>query len=226
MRDAHRAQATNAGPARGELVQRYLPAVYRYLLAVVRNADLADELCQEFALKFLGGEFHRADPERGRFRDYVKSVIFNLVRSYHRNRGKWPAALPDQVGEQSPETDDDTTFAGEWREEVLNQTWQALEQQQSNYFHVLKLRVENPDLSSRELAERYATAQNKPMTAANVRKILERAHARFADLMVAEVAESLEAPAESSLRAELQELDLLKYCRTALENWASKNPAD
>ena len=42
------------------------------------------------------------------------------------------------------------------------------------------------------------------------------------DLLVQEVAASLDEPNVDSLRSELQELDLLKYCRTVFENWAEK----
>ena len=53
------------------------------------------------------------------------------------------------------------------------------------------------------------------MTPENVRKSLQRAQAKFADLLLDQVAESLDDPA-ADLEAELRELDLLQYCRTAL----------
>ena len=53
------------------------------------------------------------------------------------------------------------------------------------------------------------------MTPENVRKTLQRAQAKFADQLLDRVAESLDDPA-ANLEAELRELDLLKYCRTAL----------
>ena len=223
MQEAHGSQTSRAASARSVLVQRYLGAVYRYVLAIVRDVSLADELCQEFSLKFLAGEFHKAAPERGRFRDYLKTVIVNLVRSHHRAQGKQPQPLPDQVGETPvmPAEDDEGQFAVEWRKEVLELTWQSLKQERENYYHVLRLRVENPESSSAELADRYANEQGRSITAANVRKILERAHAKFAKLLIAEVADSLSEPDHESVRAELTELDLLKYCQSALEDWAA-----
>lgn len=223
--EAHRSQAPGAQPARAELVQRYLGAVYRYLLAIVRDVDVAEELCQQFAVKFLDGAFRRADPERGRFRDYVKTVAINLVRGYHRERQKQPQALPDQVGSEdqsASEEQQEAAFVREWQKEVLEQTWQALRRERENYYHMLRLRVENPDLSSAQLSERYSTEQDKPMTSANARKILERAHAKFAALMVVEVASSLGQPDPEAVAAELKELDLLKYCHSAFEEWAAK----
>ena len=58
------------------------------------------------------------------------------------------------------------------------------------------------------------------MRADQVRKALQRSHAKFAELLVDEVATSLGAPSRDELAEELRELDLLKYCRSALERHA------
>ena len=42
-------------------LDRYLRSVFRYLLAITRNAESAEELTQEFSLRFLRGDFQRAD---------------------------------------------------------------------------------------------------------------------------------------------------------------------
>src|SRR5262245_44520612 len=76
---AHGETTDSAVSARNRLMLRYSGAVYRYLLGAVRDPDVASDLCQEFAVKFLRGDFRRAAPERGRFRDYVKSALVNLV---------------------------------------------------------------------------------------------------------------------------------------------------
>src|SRR3954470_7569922 len=60
-----RAQDHDADPDRkalAELVERYHPAAYSYLLARTGREDDASDLFQEFALKLLRGEFRRADP--------------------------------------------------------------------------------------------------------------------------------------------------------------------
>jgi len=69
LRQAHQGPEDAAAAARQELMQRYCGAVYRYLLSAVRDPHTAEDLTQEFALRFVGGHFHRADPSRGRFRD-------------------------------------------------------------------------------------------------------------------------------------------------------------
>ena len=60
-------------------------------------------------------------------------------------------------------------------------------------------------------------ARGTALRADLVRKALQRSHARFAELLVDEVAASLADPTHDELALELSELDLLKYCRSVLE---------
>ncbi len=109
--------------ARNRLLQRYSGAAYRYLLGAVRDPDTATELTQEFALRFIRGDFHRADPKRGRFRDYVKTALVHLVTDYYRSRQAWPKPLADDVPDRAAaaiigeSADDD--FLASWRAELL-----------------------------------------------------------------------------------------------------------
>ena len=74
---AHRGPPESMAEAQEILIRRYAGAVHRYLLGAVRDPDVAAELSQEFALRFLRGDFHWADPARGRFRDFVKQALHN-----------------------------------------------------------------------------------------------------------------------------------------------------
>src|SRR5436305_1077832 len=75
---AHRGPREAIPEAQRQLLERYCGAIYRYLLGSLRNADAADEVAQEFAYCFVRGDFKGADPQRGRFRDFVKTVLFHL----------------------------------------------------------------------------------------------------------------------------------------------------
>ncbi len=57
----------------------------------------------------------------------------------------------------------------------------------------------------------------KPFTAASVRKTLQRAREKFAALLVEEVTRSIESNDPTHVEDELIALDLLRYCRVALE---------
>src|SRR5262245_15733603 len=83
------AESPDAATTRQQLLmERYCGAVYRYLLGALRDHDAAEDLFQEFAERFLRGEFRRADPQRGRFRDYVKTALIHLVTDYYRAQRK------------------------------------------------------------------------------------------------------------------------------------------
>src|SRR5262245_42007918 len=90
-----------ANDARRSVLFRYGGAVYRYLLASTRDPHAADDLSQEFALRFVRGDYDHADPARGRFRDLVKTVLCHLVVDHFRKRkvvplpaGGFPAPGP------------------------------------------------------------------------------------------------------------------------------------
>src|ERR1051326_6536809 len=108
VREAHQADDAEVMKAQEALLQRYTGAIYRYLLGVLRDANAADEVFQEFALKFVRGAFRNADPEKGRFRDFVKKALWNLIHD-HRNKERYqPAGLEAESRLPAP-SDDETT---------------------------------------------------------------------------------------------------------------------
>jgi DNA-directed RNA polymerase specialized sigma24 family protein len=117
---AHGAGADTVVAARNRLMLRYHGAVYRYLPGAVRDPDAAGDLCQEFAVRYLRGDFRRAAPDRGRFRDYVKMALVNLVNDHHRARQAAPKALA--VDAPSPSDSSAEDFERGWRAELLEQT--------------------------------------------------------------------------------------------------------
>jgi RNA polymerase sigma-70 factor (ECF subfamily) len=208
-----------AGPdARNRLMLRYSPAAYRYLLGAVRDPDAAADLCQEFAVRFLRGDFRRADPGRGRFRDYVKTALSNLANDYHRSRQAQPRPLaPNTPEPAAPGETSDDDFLGGWRQALLDRAWEALAAENPGYHATLFIRVHEPDLPSPEMAKRLGVQLGKPVSPEHVRKMLQRAHGKFADLLLDQVAASLDDNSVEALNDELKALDLLRYCQSALE---------
>ena len=212
------APGTGANAAQTAALLRYHRAVYRYLCGAVRDENVAEELAQEFALKFIRGDFRGADPARGRFRDYVRTALSRLVTDYHRSRQAAPQALVADVAAPAAPVPEDGDFLGEWRAELLDRTWEALGEANPAYKAALLLKVREPDLSSAEAAERLSAELGRPLTADWVRKAVQRAHEKFADLLVDEVTRSLgEAVGPELVSAELTDLNLLPYCRTAFD---------
>ena len=221
MVQAHGGVAGGVAAAQAALLQRYRGAVLRYLLGAVRDGDVAEELAQEFALRFLRGDFRRASPDRGRFRDYLRTALIHLVDDFHRARMAGPLQMGENACEPTapatPTHDSGRDFLARWREELLERTWEALEKANAGYKAALLLRVREPDLTAAQIAEEIAVPLGKPVTADWVRKGLQRAHEKFADLLLAEVGLSLETQDVTCIEEELRELDLLRYCRTAIE---------
>jgi RNA polymerase sigma-70 factor (ECF subfamily) len=226
--------------ARAKLLERYHEAVYRYLVARLGDVHRAGEVYSNFAVRVL--ECHpflaRADPARGRFRDYLKAVLWRMVIDEIRARdshaplaqggdsGVEPAAPPP---EPSPSERDEAEFLACWRQEVLNQAWKALEEQERRsgqpYCTAVRLREANPAIRSKALAEQVSAAVGRPFTEAGIRKVVQRGREMFGDLLVAEVARSLQKTPEDAVAAEqvgqeLAELGLLfSYTKAALERY-------
>jgi RNA polymerase sigma factor (sigma-70 family) len=229
VRKAHAGTPGAVRDAQQQLLDRYGGAIRRYLRGVLHNADAADDLFQDFACRLLKGGLHGADPERGRFRNYVKGVLFHLVADHHRQVKRRPAALGDDVPEPAvgpPSLAElDRDFVQSWRDEVLARSWQLLEAEPQNgkmFYTVLRFRAEHPALSSQQLAEKLSVQLGKPLTAASVRQTLHRARERFSDLLLDEVLHALENPTAEMLEQELIELGLIDYCRPALEKRQGK----
>lgn len=195
---------------RQSLLLRYRNAVRRYLFGAIKDIDLADELFHEFSIRFLKGDFRRATPERGRFRDYIRKVLINLVNEHHRQHGKQPAQLDADI-DVSVEASIDEDFDHCVRDELMSRTWEKLKTVNQTYHDVLWLRVTEPDLSSRDMAEQL-TLTGTSMTSAGVRKTVERARARFSKLFTDEVMDFVEFDSTTELYAELKRLNLTQFC--------------
>lgn len=226
VRRAHGGQ-TDVQPAQQMLLDRYGGAVRRYALAALRDEDAADEVFQEFALKFVRGDFGAADPERGRFRAFVKTVVYRLIVDHERRQKKrrqespLHSNVPEPAATGGESGGDDALFRSSWRDELLARCWQRLAEQEQQdgapHYTVLRYRVDHPDLRSPELAEGLSRQLGKPIQAGAVRVQLHRAREAFADLLLEEITDSLTDGGLDEAEQELIELDLLEYCRPALD---------
>src|SRR5262249_2358079 len=159
-------------------------AVRRYLHSAVRDPHAAEELAQEFALALVRGDFRHADPGRGRFRQYVKGVLFHLISSHHKAQARQPRALtPENVPSETPSGDGEEDFDESWRGVLLARTWGALADAQPTFHAVLRFRAEHPKVPSEEMAEHLSRQLGRPLTRDWVRQTLRRAREKFADLL-------------------------------------------
>ena len=217
---AHDSNQATAGQSR--LLERYRRAVYRYLLGAVRDPHVADDLFQEFALRLVRGDFHRANPERGRFRDFLKTSLYHLIVDFQRRKHKQMQDLPeDPAAEEASVIASDREFLDVWRGELMARAWEALqtEDQQTGQqlYAVLRFRTDHPEMRSPEMAEHFSRELNKPISPEWVRKRLHYARDKFADLLVAEVARGLQDASPDRIEEELLALGLFEHCRDAVQ---------
>jgi RNA polymerase sigma-70 factor (ECF subfamily) len=227
LRRAHDGPEGDVAAARGEVLQHYGPSIYRYLLGATRDRDAADELYQELALRVLRGDFRHADPNRGRFRDYLKTSLFHLVSQWRR--GNHSLSLPVDVPEptkEPPAPVEDDDFLRIWREELMQRTWTALKERESlsgqPLYTVLRFRTDHPELNSQGTAEVLSQHFGRRLSAEWVRKWLHHARQVFADLLVEDVARSLSDPSPEALEEELGDLRLLDHCRETIKTYRQR----
>ena len=225
VRRAHGDGVTQTNSAQSKMLDRYGGAAKRYLRAVVKNDDAADDVYQDFAVRFLKGDFADVSPERGKFRAFLKTVLFRTAMDYFRQKRRGPNLREMETVFEPAAPDErkaaDEEFVASWRDELLARTWEALQQYEAEtnkpMHTAMRLRVDEPELRSPELAAALAEKLDREISAANVRVILHRAREKFADLLLDEVIQSLEEPTMDQVEEELGDLKLLDYCRPALE---------
>lgn len=223
LRQAHAGQASEARPAQELLLERYGGGIRRYLMGCLKNADAAEEVFQEFALRFLKGGLQGADPNRGRFRNFLKGVLFNLIGDYWQRRQRLPTQIESTLdpADSGAGPEADAAFLASWRDELLALAWRDLQRleltQGQPFYTLLSHRRDHPEERSEAMAAALSEKLKRPMTAAGVRQALHRAREKFADLLLEQVAHSLAEPDLEELTDELAQLQLLQYCQPALD---------
>lgn len=217
--DAHSTRRTAAKAAQQALVLRYGAAIHRYMLSVVKKHDVVEDLCQEFATRLVAGDFSKADPAKGRFRDFLKTCLFHLVADHFRKRANRPGTALEDVPEVADSGNSEEEFTRQWRAEVLEKVWEMLKEWEDRsgqlFYTVLRARAESPETRSPALAKQLSEKLGKPLTADNVRQTLHRARTKFAELLRDETARNLQTTDPEAIDDELRELGLLAYCQPA-----------
>jgi RNA polymerase sigma-70 factor (ECF subfamily) len=229
LRLARDDSAASQQEARRALVLRYLPAIHRYLRAIAGNDADADDLCQDVAVRLLSGDFGSVDPERGRFRDFLKTVLRNMALNYWKRQKRRRGVPLDPA--QFTADEEDSRWLDVWRGSVLELVWKAFEQRErtqrgSVAARLLRLRMEYPDDTSAALAERLTAATGKPFTPEALRQALRRARRQFVDLLLVEVAQGLDDPAPEAIENELSALGLREYVADLLPGAVAAESVD
>ncbi len=216
-----------AHEARVRLVLRYIGAVRRYMTWVLHDADAAAELAQEFAVRVMRGDFRRADPARGRFRDFVRTATRNLIHDYHRRQVRQPARAdlaPEPIATPADDHEADAEFLRSWRMELFDRAMASLAKYQKRtgrpYHEIITLRTNNPQLTSTQLAALITERSGRAVGDVWVRQNLRRGRRCLASLLLDEISASLGLASIEDLEQELIALNMLGYCQEELRRRA------
>jgi DNA-directed RNA polymerase specialized sigma24 family protein len=210
-----------AGEARQILVMRYAAAVRKYLGGILRDSEQADELSQDVIVRLLRGDFAGADPNRGRFRDLLKTAVRNLAHK-HWEKSKVRKTVAAELDLVSGDAPNEEAWQTAWQGTVVDHVWSILEEDERAEkgvpaFTVLKLRTEYPDESSDQLAERLSRQMGTTIRPDAWRQMLRRARVKFAEALVEEVRVGLDDPSSGSVQEELAAMGLLEYVSGVIE---------
>jgi RNA polymerase sigma factor (sigma-70 family) len=222
LRQAHGQGFEAAEAARKAVVLRYLPAIQRYVGAMMQGEDAAQDVAQDIVVRLLAGDFAGADPQRGRFRDLLKVSIRNMIRNEwsKRKRGRGSSQQVADLPAESPDPERDP-WLSEWRQRVLDLVWNALEDRErrqpgSAVCTLLRLRMNNPDDTSEQLAEKLSLKFGRPVRTDSLRQKLRRSRLLFVDLLLAEIGRALDDPTPAKIEDELIALGLHEFVRDLL----------
>ena len=195
--------------AMGELIGRYHDAVHRYLRLKLRDANLADEVFQEFWTKLLTRKLAGADHNKGRFRDYLRTVLHRLIIDHFRGRKLQALPPGDLLDPSQPDADYDRV----WREAILKRAFSRLETYEAStpknrYATVLNLRREFPEHAIEEIAKQLEERIGIKVTPESFRKTLQRARAKFFDLLIQELKDTIHPATEQDIEDEIHALGL------------------
>jgi len=224
VRRAHmKGDAASAAEARSILVMRYASAIRRYIGGILKDCDETDEVAQDVIVRLLKGDFAGADPDRGRFRDLLKTAVRNMVRN-HWTKKNQRRAVSDPDFDQIADADEATpesAWMSAWKANLLDHVWAELQDMERKNpknpaYTVLKWRTDYPEESSDQLAVRLSEKLGSPVRPDAARQMLRRARVRFAELLIQEISMGLDGASQQEIEDELAAVGLLELVRDYL----------
>jgi len=209
---AAQGRSSEAQQALSELCAAYYAPVVAFLRREGRDADTARELAHEFFAGLLeGSSIQRADPRRGRFRSYLVGALKHFLanRKVHAARVKrggaaWhePLAERDESSESLSVPDPATTptellFDRAWALSLIDRAFAAMLAETTDPVDLREFEILKPWLTGQSSEQTQAEAARQlGLSDGAMRVRIHRLRRRFRDLVKAEIAQTVQDPAE------------------------------
>jgi len=190
-----------------ELLQTYWQPLYVYLRRKGFGPEEAADAVQGFAVRVLEKDFlSRLDPRRGRLRGYLKTALNHYLSnlreeaSAEKRGGRVKiVSLDFDAAEQTlgaAPPDAEKAYLRGWAEQVFERALDTLQSEFMSNGRKGPLDVLVRYFRGEELESYAAVAAQHAMTIPQLKSFLHRARAKFRELVVAQVAETVAEPAE------------------------------
>ncbi len=195
-----------------KFVMRYGPAVQKYLVAILRDADAAEDTWQELVTNLLRRGGPGTWPGRGRFRDYLRTAARNAAMTHLRGKHRRPVAtLPEDVADPA-----EKSLENDWQKLLLDKVWRDLDAAErrgsGNFVHTaLRVYTESPELESPEQAAIVSRRIGRTVSAEAFRQQVRRGKKLMAERILTEVAGTIAGATAADVEAELTELGLMRF---------------
>jgi RNA polymerase sigma factor (sigma-70 family) len=207
------AAGESASPAASEALEKLCRTYWSPVCVFVRrqgyNREPAEDLTQGFFEQLIEKELaSRADPERGRFRNFLLKVLTQFLADEHRReralkRGGDKPLLPldqsleEQCVASESESTPEIAFARKWAFTVLDEVLRLLKQESEESGRAAIFEALSPYLQGEQGLPHYAeVARQFGMTEGAVRVGVHRMRLRYRELLRAVVAQTVADPAE------------------------------
>lgn len=144
------------------LLSRHKQSLFSYILYVVRNRDLADDIFQDTFIKAISTIKQGKYTENGKFRAWITRIAHNLIIDYFRQERTENTVSNDDYEFDlfnNPKLCDDTIEATLVKTQVLDDVKKLVEFLPESQREVLNMRYYQ-DLSFKEIADRTGVSIN------------------------------------------------------------------
>ena len=207
-------QSAEARAALNELCTAYYAPVHAFLRHSVRRGESADYLTQEFFARALTGRaFHKADPQRGRFRSFLLGAVKHFLsdmrdceqaikrggRAIHVTLGSGTDTSPGIDVSDPNAISPEAAFERQWAMTLIDRALHKLQMEMTVASKTAHFETLKPWLTGNVEESQSTAAASLNMNENAVKVAIHRLRRRFRELVKTEIADTVIDPAEQEV---------------------------